>query len=180
MTRRRAQPPRNLGSTPDRDARFISYHKYPDRPWSLPSLLLKGHRGLFAGNKAAGGWSSPVTSIYCRVYKMYESIPPFPHVLMTCFVTEQPDSWTEESFTSLILNLSFRVRKNYSKPPTHKTEGWDRVKLCNINSRNKSLLLCVRIQVSGNNLSVWITLASRIHRWSTNTTSLTYQTKISA
>jgi hypothetical protein len=41
---------------------IFSSPRHPDRLWGPPSLLSSGYRGSFAGDKAAGVWSWPLTS----------------------------------------------------------------------------------------------------------------------
>jgi hypothetical protein len=62
---------------------FFSSPPRPERLWGTPSLLSNRYQGLFPlGDKAAGVWSWPLTSIYCRGQRMsvYTSTPPIlPH-----------------------------------------------------------------------------------------------------
>jgi hypothetical protein len=53
------------GSVPgrDNDDIFFSSPQRPDQLWRTPSLISNGYRGSFPGNKAAGVWSWPLTSI---------------------------------------------------------------------------------------------------------------------
>jgi hypothetical protein len=47
-------------------AKFLFSPRRPHRVWAPPSLLSNGYRGSFPGGKAAGSWSWPLTSNYCR------------------------------------------------------------------------------------------------------------------
>jgi hypothetical protein len=53
-----------------------------------PASYPMGTRGCFAGGKAAGAWSWPLTSTYYRGQRMGGAIPPFPqYALMACNFT---------------------------------------------------------------------------------------------
>jgi hypothetical protein len=55
------------GSIASRDKIFSSTPYRPDRPWSTPSLLRNGCRGLFSQGKTAGTSSWSPISIYTRI-----------------------------------------------------------------------------------------------------------------
>jgi hypothetical protein len=47
-------------------SRIITSPCLPDRLWGPPNLLYNRYWGLFPGGKAAGAWSWPLTSGWCR------------------------------------------------------------------------------------------------------------------
>jgi hypothetical protein len=54
------------GSIPRRDTRFSSIPHHPEWLWGPPSLVPNGYWGSFPRDKAAGAWSWPHMSIWCR------------------------------------------------------------------------------------------------------------------
>jgi len=55
---------RDLRLIPGRYKTFFSAPKHPDRLWL--DFYLKGKRDTFSVDKAAGSWSSRLTSLYSR------------------------------------------------------------------------------------------------------------------
>jgi len=66
------------GSSPGRVWEFFSSPPSLDWVSGPPSLLSNGYQRLFPGNKAAGAWSWPLTSSYCRGQECVELYLPSP------------------------------------------------------------------------------------------------------
>jgi hypothetical protein len=64
------------GSIPGGCREFFYKPPRPERLWGPPSLLSNGYQGLFPWGKAAGAWSWPLISIYCRGQWMSGAIHP--------------------------------------------------------------------------------------------------------
>jgi hypothetical protein len=61
---------------PVRAGNFSLHHRVQTGSGALPVSYTMGTRGSFPGDKAAGAWSWPLTSIYCRGQRMNGAIHP--------------------------------------------------------------------------------------------------------
>jgi hypothetical protein len=60
---------------------FSLSHRVQDDSGAHPASYPMSTRGSFPGGKAAGSWSGPLTSIYCRGQRIHGAIPPLPNTL---------------------------------------------------------------------------------------------------
>jgi hypothetical protein len=80
--------------------RDFIYPQRPDRLWGPLSLLSNGFRGFFLGSKAAGSWSWPLTSVWCRGQEWRSYIFTPPYVSMLWCLIKHMDKFT--FFTSMV------------------------------------------------------------------------------
>jgi hypothetical protein len=104
--------------------KFSPYHSIQNGSVAHPASYPMGIRGSFAGGKATGAWSWPLTSTKCRGQRMSGVIPPLPQYafMMWCSLTARVQLHHKFLMATTGCGISHKAGKHTDKCSNNKTK----------------------------------------------------------